>query len=54
MSYTVFDHELILSDEFEMVWKEATVSYLKVLVQHLPGQTGLNHKRPQSQLSTSS
>jgi hypothetical protein len=34
---------MIVNDELGRMWKEARVTYFKVLSQHLPGGTDLNH-----------
>jgi hypothetical protein len=34
-----------MNNELERIWKEAVMSYLKVLSDHLPGGTEETHKR---------
>jgi hypothetical protein len=37
-----------VNDELERTWKEAGVAKVKLLYQHLPGQTEESHGNPQS------
>jgi hypothetical protein len=36
---------IIVNDELGRIWKEAVMSYLKVLPQYFPGRTVGKHKR---------
>jgi hypothetical protein len=38
-----------MNNELERVWKEAIVTYFKILPRHLTGGTEENHGKPQSQ-----
>jgi hypothetical protein len=48
MDYTKSNSRMIVNDEMEMICKEMSVTYFKVLSQPLAGGTEESHDKPQA------